>query len=185
MGYLKEMTDYWKNSYDWRKYETQLNEFPQFITKIDGQNIHFLHIKSPEPDATPLMLIHGWPGSFVEFLDVIDPLTNPRAHGGQAEEAFHLVIPSIPGFGYSVPLNEPGWTPGRMAEAFIHLMERLGYKQFGVQGGDTGAFIATEMGHISPERIIGIHLNAFFTFPSGEEGELDNLTEDEQTRMTR
>ncbi|WP_313804033.1 epoxide hydrolase [Cytobacillus sp.] len=183
--YMEELSDYWKNSYDWRMHEAQLNEYPQFLTKIDGQNIHFLHIKSHEPDATPLMLIHGWPGSFVEFLDVIGPLTNPRAHGGQAADAFHLVIPSIPGFGYSIPLSEPGWTPWRMAEAFIQLMERLGYKQFGVQGGDTGAFIAPEMGHISPERIIGIHLNALLTFPSGEEGELDHLTEDEQARMTR
>ncbi|MBD1379456.1 epoxide hydrolase [Bacillus sp. IB182487] len=183
--YLEELTDYWKNNYDWRKHEAQLNEFPQFTTKIDGQNIHFLHIKSPEPNATPLMLIHGWPGSFVEFIDVIGPLTNPVVHGGKAADAFHLVIPSIPGFGYSVPLSEPGWTPGRIAEAFIQLMDRLGYKQFGVQGGDTGAFIAPEMGHNSPERIIGLHLNALLTFPSGEEGELEKLTEDEQIRMTR
>lgn len=183
--YLKELVDYWINSYDWRKYEAQLNQFPQFITHIDGQDIHFLHVQSPEPQATPLMLIHGWPGSFVEFLDVIDLLTNPRIYGGDASDAFHLVIPSIPGFGYSVPLSEPGWTPGRIANAFIQLMDRLGYKQFGVQGGDTGAFIAPEMGHLAPESIIGLHLNALLTFPSGEEGELDNLTEDEQTRMTR
>lgn len=184
-SYLKELADYWKNSYNWRRHEARLNEFPQFITKINGQNIHFLHIKSPEPDATPLMLIHGWPGSFVEFLDVIDPLTNPQSHGGQAADAFHLVIPSIPGFGYSIPLSEPGWTPSRMAKAFIHLMDGLGYQKFGVHGGDTGAFIAPEMGHLVPERIMGLHLNALLTFPSGEEGELDNLTEDEQTRMTR
>lgn len=160
-------------------------EPPQFITKIDGQNIHFIHVKSPEPNATPLMLIHGWPGSFVEFLDVVEPLTNPNAHGKNSEEAFHLVIPSIPGFGYSTPLNEPGWTPGRIGAAFIQLMDQLGYEKFGVQGGDTGAFIAPEMGHLSPEKIIGLHLNALITFSSDEEEELDNLTEDEQLRLTK
>lgn len=185
LSYLRELAEYWQHQYDWRAHEEQLNRFPQFITEIDGQNIHFIHVKSPEPEAAPLMLIHGWPGSFVEFADTIGPLTDPRAHGREASEAFHLVIPSIPGFGFSVPLTEPGWTSGKMAKAFVKLMERLGYDRYGVQGGDTGAFIAPEMGQLAPERLIGIHLNALMTFPSGEEQEMVGLTEEEQARLTR
>ncbi|PTM58791.1 epoxide hydrolase family protein [Desmospora activa] len=185
LPYLKELTDYWQHHYDWRAHEEQLNKIPQFITNIEGQNIHFIHIKSPEPAATPLMLIHGWPGSFVEFLDVIGPLTDPRSHGSESSEAFHLIIPSIPGFGFSTPLNEPGWTPGKIAKVFVQLMDLLGYDKFGVQGGDSGAFIAPEMGHLAPERLIGIHLNALMTFPSGEEHEMDGLTAEEQMRLKR
>ena len=109
LRYMKELTDYWQTSYDWRKYENQLNEFPQFITTIDGANVHFLHVRSPEPDALPLIITHGWPGSIVEFLDVIAPLTDPRSHGGDPADAFHLVIPSIPGYGFSGPTQEMGW----------------------------------------------------------------------------
>lgn len=185
LSYLKELKEYWQHEYDWRRHESDLNNIPQYITTISGQNIHFLHIRSAEPDARPLMLIHGWPGSFVEFLDVIGPLSDPRSHGGDPQHAYHLVIPSIPGFGYSAPLNETGWTPARVAEAFLELMERLGYARFCVQGGDTGAFIAPEMGSQAPERVIGIHLNALLTFPSGEEGEREALTEEEQKRLER
>jgi len=185
LSYLKELKEYWQHEYDWRRHESDLNNIPQSITTISGQNIHFLHIRSAEPDARPLMLIHGWPGSFVEFLDVIGPLSDPRAHGGDPHHAYHLVIPSIPGFGYSVPLNETGWTPARIAEAFLELMDRLGYARFCVQGGDTGAFIAPEIGRQAPERVIGIHMNALLTFPSGEEGEREALTEEEQKRLER
>ncbi|MBH5319588.1 epoxide hydrolase [Paenibacillus sp. GSMTC-2017] len=181
-NYLKELAEYWRTSYDWRKFETKLNEYPQFTTTIEGQNIHFLHVKSPEPDATPLMLIHGWPGSIVEFLDTIEPLTNPRAHGGDPAEAFHLVIPSVPGFGFSMPLSEPGWTTGRVARAFTTLMARLGYDRYGVQGGDTGSFIAPEMGQLDANHIIGIHVNALLTFPIGVEGEMEGLSEADQNR---
>ncbi|GIP32811.1 epoxide hydrolase family protein [Paenibacillus sp. J2TS4] len=185
LSYVKELADYWLHHYDWRVHEQQLNKLPHFLTNIEGQNIHFIHVKSPEEDATPLMLLHGWPGSFIEFLDTIDCLTNPRAHGKEADDAFHLVIPSIPGFGFSAPLTAPGWTPGRMAEVMVQLMDRLGYERYGVQGGDSGAFIAPEMGHLAPERIIGIHLNAFITFPSGEAHELDGLSEEEEGRLAR
>ncbi|WP_277631410.1 epoxide hydrolase family protein [Atopococcus tabaci] len=185
LHYLKKVAEHWEKDYKWRKYEAKLNKFPQFLTNIDGQPLHFLHIQSPEPEATPLMLLHGWPGSFIEFLGTIDLLTNPRDHGGKPEDAFHLIIPSLPGFGYSSPLNGPGWTPGRMAEVLVKLMDRLGYERFGVQGGDTGSFVAEEMGHLAPERLIGIHLNAFFTFPSGEEGELEGLSEGEQARLSK
>jgi pimeloyl-ACP methyl ester carboxylesterase len=166
LGYLKKLAEYWRTSYDWRKHEAELNEFPQFTTTIDGQNVHFLHVRSAEPDATPLMLIHGWPGSVVEFLDMIGPLTDPRAHGGEPTDAFHLVIPSHPGHGFSQPLSEPGWTRVRIAKAFIELMHRLGYERYGIQGGDEGAFVAPDMGRADAAHIIGIHVNAFVTIPS-------------------
>lgn len=185
VDYLKELAEYWRNDYNWSKHEAKLNEFPQYTSLIDGQTIHFLHIKSLEPDATPLMLIHGWPGSFVEFLDTIGPLTNPRAYGGDSADAFHLVIPSIPGFGFSMPLSEPGWTIGRIASAFTQLMERLGYNRYGVHGGDTGAFIAPEMGQQDSHSIIGVHVNSLLTFPIGVEGEMEGLSEDDKKRYAR
>jgi pimeloyl-ACP methyl ester carboxylesterase len=156
---------------------------PQFTTAIDGQNLHFLHVRSPEADATPLMLIHGWPGSIVEFLDVIAPLTEPRAHDGDAADAFHLVIPSLPGHGFSGPLNEPGWTDGRVARALTELMARLGYDRYGVQGGDVGAFIAPEMGRLDPDHVVGVHVNALVTFPTGDPADMADLTEAEHRRL--
>lgn len=182
-AYLKPLAEYWRTQYDWRKAEQKLNALPHFTTSLDGQTIHFLHVRSPEPAATPLMLIHGWPSSFLEYLDVIGPLSDPRSHGNDPSQAFHLVIPSIPGFGFSTPLLEGGWTHGRIAEAFVTLMAQLGYERFGVQGGDSGALIATEMGHKAPEHVIGVHVNALFTFPSGEEGEFEGLTEADQQRL--
>jgi pimeloyl-ACP methyl ester carboxylesterase len=164
--YLKELAKYWQTKYDWRGHEAKLNEYPQFTTTIDGQTVHFLHVRSPEPDATPLMLIHGWPGSFVEFTDVVGPLSDPRAHGGDPADAFHLVIPSIPGHGFSRPLSDMGWTTHRIAKAFTKLMSRLGYGRYGVQGGDAGAFIAPEMGRIDSAHIVGIHVNALVQIPT-------------------
>jgi len=166
VGYLKDLAEYWRTTYDWREHEAELNEWPQFTATIDGQNLHFLHVPSAEPEATPLMLIHGWPGSVVEFLDVIAPLTDPRAHGGDPADAFHLVIPSLPGHGFSQPLSQPGWTRARIAKAFTELMRRLGYQRYGVQGGDEGAFIAPQMGRIDAAHIAGVHVNAFVTIPS-------------------
>jgi len=182
-SYLKGLTDYWATSYDWRKHEAALNEWPQFTTVIDGQTIHFLHVRSAHEDATPLLLIHGWPGSFVEFLDVIGPLTDPVAHGGDAADAFHLVIPSIPGFGYSVPLSGTGWHHRRCAAALAELMDRLGYDRYGVQGGDIGAFQAPLVGRAAAEHVIGVHVNALVTFPMGED--LSDLTPSEQERLAR
>jgi epoxide hydrolase len=172
VAYLRDLAEYWRTEFDWRRNEASINEHPQFTTAIDGQTIHFLHVPSPEPNATPLLLIHGWPGSIVEFLDVIGPLS----------EEFHLVIPSLPGFGFSVPLRQPGWTAARIARAFAELMARLGYERYGVQGGDAGAVIAPEMGRRDGERVIGVHLNALVVFPSGGPGELDALTEDDRQR---
>ena len=185
VDYLKGLAEYWGAGYDWRAHETRLNAFPQFTTEIDGQTLHFLHVESPEPNATPLMLIHGWPGSFVEFIELIRPLTDPAAYGGDAADAFHLVIPSVPGMGFSTPLSEAGWTHSRIAKAFTELMSRLGYDRYGVQGGDIGAFEAPLMGQLDPERIIGVHVNALVTFPSGDPAELERLTEAEQERLAR
>jgi pimeloyl-ACP methyl ester carboxylesterase len=164
--YLKELAEYWQTKYDWRGHEAKLNAYPQFITAIEEQTVHFLHVRSPEPDATPLMLIHGWPGSVIEFLDVIGPLSNPRAHGGESADAFHLVIPSIPGHGFSRPLSAAGWTSHHIAEAFTKLMSSLGYQRYGVQGGDAGAFIAPDMGRIDPAHIAGVHVNALVQIPT-------------------
>jgi pimeloyl-ACP methyl ester carboxylesterase len=180
LAYLKELADYWRHGYDWRVHEAQINEFPQFATEIDGTRVHFLHVRSAVEGATPLMLIHGWPGSVVEFFDLIGPLTDPAAHGGDPADAFHLVIPSLPGYGFSGPITEAGWTDGRVAKAFTELMARLGYERYGVQGGDVGSFVAPEMGRHAPDNVIGVHVNALVTFPTGD---TDALTEREQERL--
>jgi pimeloyl-ACP methyl ester carboxylesterase len=182
--YLRELAGYWATKFDWRAQEAALNAYPQFITTIDGAGLHFLHVRSAEPDATPLMLLHGWPGSVVEFLDMIGPLTDPAAHGGDPADAFHLVIPSLPGYGFSGPLTETGWTDGRTAAALAGLMDRLGYDRYGVQGGDVGAFIAPLIGRLAPDRVIGVHVNALVTFPSGDPAEMAAMTEAERGRLT-
>jgi epoxide hydrolase len=132
LGYLQDLAEYWRTTYDWREHEARLNELPQFTTEIDGQNVHFLHVGSPAPDALPLIISHGWPGSVVEFLDVIGPLSDPRSHGGDPADAFHLVIPSLPGFGFSGPVAEAGLSYARIAAALVELMARLGYDRYGV-----------------------------------------------------
>jgi epoxide hydrolase len=182
-GYLRELAAYWAEEYDWRAHEAALNTRAQFITTIDGASVQFLHLRSAQPDATPLLLLHGWPGSIVEFLDVIGPLTDPAAHGGDPADAFHLVIPSLPGYGFSGPLTETGWTDGRTAAALAELMDRLGYDRYGVQGGDVGAFIAPLIGRMAPGRVIGVHVNALVTFPPGDPAEMAALTEAERARL--
>jgi pimeloyl-ACP methyl ester carboxylesterase len=157
--YLTELVRYWQRRYDWRAAEARLNQWPQFTTTIDGASIHFAHIRSPEARATPLMITHGWPGSIVEFTHIAGPLTDPRAHGGDPSDAFHLVLPSIPGFGFSGPTREAGWDFSRIAAAFAELMSRLGYQRYGVQGGDWGAEISRELGRTHPREVIGVHLN--------------------------
>ncbi|MEO6085124.1 MAG: epoxide hydrolase family protein [Umezawaea sp.] len=187
VGYLRELAEYWRNSYDWRKHEGELNEFPQFTTEIDGQNVHFLHVRSPNPDALPLILTHGWPGSVVEFLDVIGPLTDPVAHGGDAADAFHVVIPSMPGFGFSGPTTRTGWNSAGVAKAWAELMRRLGYQRYGAQGGDLGAFVAPELGRVDTERVVGVHVNAasfgFIPFGKVSDEEKATLTEAERARL--
>ncbi len=166
-----------------------MNRWPHFTTEIDGQTIHFIHVKSKEKNASPLLLIHGWPGSIVEFLGVIDALTNPAAHGGKASEAFDVVIPSLPGFGFSGPTHEPGWDHPRIARAFIELMARLGYDRYGVQGGDAGAIIGPQLARIAPDRVIAVHVNAatmgFIPMGPIPEAELATYNEREKVRVAR
>ncbi|GAA4210698.1 epoxide hydrolase [Streptosporangium oxazolinicum] len=182
LDYLRELAEYWRTRYDWRAHEAALNEHPQYVTTVDGQNVHFLHVRSPEPDALPLVLLHGWPGGVVDFLDVIGPLSDPRAHGGDPATAFHLVIPSLPGFGFSTPLAGPGMNAAKMAGVLVRLMSRLGYERYGVQGYDTGSWVAPHMGTQAPGHVVGVHVNAMITFPVGEEGEMDGLSEVERRR---
>lgn len=189
VDYLKGLVEYWRTAYDWREHEAKLNEFPQFKAQIDGQDIHFMHVRSPEPDALPLVVTHGWPGSVVEFLDVIGPLTDPRAHGGDPADAFHLVMPSIPGFGFSGPTCDAGWTERRIARAFAELMRRLGYERYGAQGGDVGAGVSPDLGRVDPDHVVGIHVNAatvgFMPFPPLEDAEMAELTDSEKARVER
>jgi epoxide hydrolase len=189
LDYLRELAEYWRTGYEWREHQARLNELPQFTTTIDGTKVHFMHIRSPEPGALPLVMTHGWPGSIVEFLDIIGPLTDPGAHGGDPADAFHLVIPSIPGFGLSGPTSEPGWTERRVAGAFAELMSRLGYERYGAQGGDVGAVVSPDLGRVDPDHVIGVHVNAatvgFMPFPPLEDAELAELTDSERTRVER
>jgi len=180
LGYVKELADYWGTAYDWPANEARLNDFPQFTTTIDGQNIHFLHVRSQEPDALPLLITHGWPGSVVEFVKVIGPLVDPCAHGAAATDAFHVVAPSIPGFGFSGPTREAGWDVKRIAAAFAQLMDRLGYQHYGAQGGDWGSAITRQLGLLQPDHVIGLHLNTLGTSPSGDPEEMKLLTDKEK-----
>ncbi|KFL26644.1 epoxide hydrolase [Devosia sp. 17-2-E-8] len=176
VAFIRELAEQWLKDFDWRAHEAALNAYPQFTTVIDGQTIHFLHIKSPEPNAFPLILTHGWPSSVLEFLDVIGPLSDPRRHGLDPALAFDLVIPSLPGFGWSVPLSGPGWDAARTAQAWDVLMKRLGYDRYGAQGGDGGALVGRELGILAPEGLVGTHLQQIFAFPSGAPGEMESLT---------
>jgi epoxide hydrolase len=180
LDYLKGLAEYWATTYDWRSQEAALNESAQFTTIIDDQNVHFLHVRSPEPGALPLLITHGWPGSIAEFLDIIGPLADPAAHGGDPADAFHVIAPSIPGFGFSGPTHETGWNTVRVARAWAELMRRLGYERYGAQGGDTGALVSPELGRIDPEHLAGIHVNNLLTFPSGQ---LHDLSDADQGRL--
>lgn len=166
---VQALCEYWRRGYDWRRCETMLNGFGQHRTIIDGVGIHFLHIRSPRSDALPLLLTHGWPGSIIEFHRVIGPLSDPATHGGQLSDAFHLVIPSLPGYGFSDKPSKSGWGVSRIARAWTTLMERLGYDRFVAQGGDWGAAVTTEIGRLRPPECVGIHLNMPIAFPSPEE----------------
>ncbi|HEX7307704.1 epoxide hydrolase [Lentzea sp.] len=170
---VREVARYWAEEFDWRAVEARLNSYPQFLTEIDGTGVHFLHVRSANPEALPVVLIHGWPGSVMEFVDVIEHL----------REDFHLVIPSIPGFGFSGPTTGTGWHSGRIAAAFAELMARLGYERYGVHGNDAGALIGPEMGRVDPEHVVGVHVTQIFSFPSGDPAEMEGLTQDDHRRL--
>jgi pimeloyl-ACP methyl ester carboxylesterase len=179
VGYVRDLVEHWQHKYDWRVWEARLNQYPQFITEIDGQPIHFLHVRSSEPDAVPLILTHGWPNTFLEYVDLVAPLTDPAGHGGEAADAFDVVVPSLPGFGFSGPTREPGWDAQRTARAWAELMGRLGYDRYGAHGNDAGAIVAPLQGRVDPDHVIGVHVNQLFSFPSGDPAEFEGLTPEE------
>jgi pimeloyl-ACP methyl ester carboxylesterase len=181
LAYLQELCGYWAEEYDWRATEARLNALPQFRTEIDGLGIHFLHVRSPHPDALPLVMTHGWPGSILEFEKVIGPLTDPAAHGGDPADAFHLVCPSPPGYGFSDKPARPGWGVQRIAGAWARLMARLGYQRYGAQGGDWGTSISTSLAQQDPEHLVGIHLNPPIAAP--DPATFDELTETERAAL--
>jgi len=186
LDYLRELTEYWRDHYDWRKAEAELNQVPQFTTTIDGANVYFMHVRSPEPTAVPLLITHGWPGSVAEFLEVIGPLTDPRAHGGDPAEAFHLVLPSIPGFGFSGPAGEGGWNIGRVASAWAELMKRLGYDRYIAQAADFGIGISMALAMQDYEHMIGLHLNGVPTTPlTDDPAEIADFDASERSRLER
>jgi pimeloyl-ACP methyl ester carboxylesterase len=166
---IQELTRYWTTGYDWRACEARLNALPQFTTEIDGQNVYFIHVKSPHENALPLIITHGWPGSVLEMLGVVGPLTDPAAHGGSAEDAFDLVVPSIPGYGFSGVPAEAGWNVGRVAQAWAELMRRLGYTRYVAQGGDVGASVTDAMGRQAPQGLLGVHMNLLVPALGGPE----------------
>jgi pimeloyl-ACP methyl ester carboxylesterase len=166
VSYLQELAGYWRAGYDWRAAEARLNEFPQYVTGIEGQDVHFLRVRSPEPGALPLILTHGWPNSVAEFTELIGPLTDPRAHGADPAQAFHVVAPSVPGFGFSAPPRETGWTAARVARMWAELMHRLGYGRYGTQGGDLGTYVAPEIAKVAPGRVAGVYVISGLGFPT-------------------
>ena len=178
---LQKLARFWVTDYDWRTAEAKLNALPQFTTKIDGVEIHFIHVKSAHENALPLIMTHGWPGSVIEFLETVGPLTDPTAHGGKAEDAFDLVLPSIPGYGFSGEPTELGWGPGRVAQAWAELMQRLGYTHYVAQGGDVGASITDAMGRQAPKGLVGIHTNLLVTGLGG--GEHPSDTDEEKAAL--
>ncbi len=173
-GRVKELAAYWLGSFDWRAFEAQLNAYPQFVTEIDGEDIHFIHVRSSRPEATPLILTHGWPGSIVEYLRVIKPLTEPDS---PQAPAFHVVIPSLPGFGFSGPTKSTGWNRYRTARAWAELMSRLGYDRYGAVGNDAGSMVSPELGRFDGDHVIGVHVTQLFSFPSGDPSEFEGLSE--------
>jgi epoxide hydrolase len=182
-SYLEATIQTWRSDFDWRAQEARMNAFTHHLTEIDGQRIHFLHAPSAEENATPLLLVHTYPGSFVDFLDVIAPLTDPVAHGGRAEDAFSVVVPSVPGFGFSSPVMDRGWTSRRVAITFDVLMRRLGYDTYGAHGSDLGAIVARELGILDPDGYLGSHVLQLFSFPSGDPAEFEGFGPEEYAAL--
>jgi microsomal epoxide hydrolase len=182
LAYLRGLCDYWQMQYDWRAQEAALNRWPQFTTDVDGERLHFIHARSKHADAFPLLITHGWPGSIVEFQKILPLLTDPTAHGGRAEDAFHVICPSMPGYGFSGPTHSRGWDPERIARAEIEIMHRLGYVKYGAQGGDWGAIVTPWIAKLDPKHCAGIHLNMLLVTPPPD-AKTDVLTEAEQKRL--
>jgi pimeloyl-ACP methyl ester carboxylesterase len=180
---LRRLVSRWEK-FDWRAWEDRLNAYPQFRTTIDGQQVHFLHVKSAAPDALPVVLSHGWPGSVFEYIELIGRLTDPAAHGGDPADAFHVVLPSLPGYGFSGPAHEPGWGTRRIAAAWAELMALLGYERYGAIGNDAGSMISPELGRLEPERAVGVHVTQIFSFPGGDPAEVGGLDDEEQAAMS-
>jgi pimeloyl-ACP methyl ester carboxylesterase len=188
LGYLQDLAGYWRTSYDWRAQEAKLNACDQFTTEIDGHTIHFVHVRSPEPGALPLLMTHGYPSSFVEFTELVGPLTDPRSHGGDAADAFHVVVPSLPGFGFSTPVRGSAWELGRTTGAFAELMARLGYDRYGAHGGDIGAGVTGRLGATRPDQVVGTHVTSDrgSLGLAGEQFPVpDDLTDDERAQLER
>lgn len=189
VAYLFDLVEYWRDRFDWAGLESSLNRFPQQLTVIEEQPIHFVHVESKEPGAMPLVLLHGWPSSFIEFAEIIDPLTDPAAKGADPNEAFHVVVPSIPGFGYSTPVIEPGWSTGRVARAVVEVMHRLGYSRYGAHGGDIGAGIAAGLSPLDPDGLVGVHVATdpptavSFAMFTGDPAEAPGLSKAERQRL--
>lgn len=183
--WLQELAKYWEDDFDWREAEARINSFDQVVTMIDGQRIHTIHQRSPEPDSLPLLLSHGWPGSIVEFLQIIGPLTDPANHGGDPSDAFHIVAPSLPGYAWSGPPTEQGWGPHRIGKAFAELMSVLGYENYGVQGGDWGSIISQHVAGQDPGHVIGCHVNMIPAFPRGNDDDHSDITPAEQQHLDR
>ncbi|MBF6426500.1 alpha/beta fold hydrolase [Nocardia cyriacigeorgica] len=173
---VRALAEYWLEKFDWRAVEARLNAYPQFIAEIDGESIHFLHVRSEREDALPVILTHGWPGSVLEYLDVIELLTAPESPDAPA---FHVVIPSLPGFGFSGPTRSTGWNVQRTARAWVELMDRLGYQKFGAIGNDGGSMVSPEIGRLAPDRVVGVHVTQLFSFPSGDPAEFDGISADD------
>jgi len=173
-SYLRDMVARWQQ-FDWRAQEARMNSVPNFRTEIDGQTVHFVHVRSRHENARPLLLLHTYPGSFAEFLDMIDPLTDPEAYGGRVEDAFHIVVPSMPGFGFSTPVTDGGWTMARVARTYDTLMRRLGYSRYGTHGSDAGALVSRELAIMDPDGFLGAHVLQLFSFPSGDPGEFEQF----------
>jgi len=182
LEYLRELIAYWRDRFDWRAQEARLNSFENVVTDVDGQSVHFVHARSPEPDALPLIISHGWPGSVVEFLDVFGPLADPRAHGGDPADAFHVVAPSLPGYGFSGPTSQRGWNPRRMAEAFARIMADLGYDRYGAQGGDWGSIISQNIAAVDAAHVCGLHVN-FITIPRPRDEPPAPLTAEQERNL--
>jgi microsomal epoxide hydrolase len=182
---MRALVEHWAETYDWRRHESDLNAIPQIMATVDGQRIHVLHARSKERSALPVVITHGWPGSVAEFRRVIGPLVDPVAYGGKAEDAFHVVAPSLPGYGFSGPTTEPGWDIRRTASAFAEIMAALGYDRYGAQGGDWGSMLARHLAHLDPEHVVGVHVNLMIGFPVGRDDDHADITDFERVLLAR